>query len=327
MKYATGISTLALLTGLVTGTARADDATPEQLVDGLNAVFGKHAGARASHAKGICVKGEFRPAAEASGLSKAAPFARTVSVLGRFSMGGGKPNLPDATKAAPRGFAIRLDDAASSYTDLVMISAPVFFAKTPAQMLGFLQVRKPGADGKPDQEKIKAFSAANPDTTKQGAWLSSHPVPASYAGVNYWAVHAYTLTNAEGHSTTVKLKLTPSAGEEGLTDDEVKAKPADFYKADLEERLAKGPVEFALHAIIGEASDPTDDPTASWPENERKSATLGTVSITALAEDASCDATTFDPVNLAEGIVGPDRDPIFAVRSPAYAISLTRRHE
>lgn len=325
MKYAIGVSMLALLTGLATTSSRADDVTPDQLVDGLNAVFGKHAGARASHAKGVCVRGEFRPAAEAKDLSKAAPFANTVSVLGRFSMGGGKPNIPDATKGAPRGFAIRLDDAGRAATDLVTISAPVFFARTPAQVLGFLQARVPGADGKPDPEKIKAFAAANPDTTKQGAWLSSHPVPASYAGVNYWAVHAYTLTNAAGQATLVKFKLTPSAGEAGLTDDEAKAKPADFYKADLEERLAKGPVEFTLAVIIGEASDPTDDPTAMWPENERRSTALGTVALKALAADSECDAITFDPVNLADGIAGPEHDPIFAVRSGTYAVSLTRR--
>lgn len=325
MKSTIGISLLAVLAAFATTSSHSEDVKPDQLVDGLNTVFGKHAGARASHAKGVCVRGEFRPAAGAKDLSKAAPFAETVSVLGRFSMGGGKPNIPDATKGAPRGFAIRLDDAGDAPTDLVTISAPVFFAKTPAQVLGFLQARFPGADGKPDPEKIKAFAAANPETTKQGAWLSSHPVPASYAGVNYWAVHAYTLTNTAGRATPVKFKLTPSGGEVGLTDDEAKAKPADFYKVDLEERLAKGPVEFALAAIIGEASDPTDDPTAMWPENERRAATLGTVSLKALAKDAECDAITFDPVNLADGIAGPDRDAIFAVRSGTYAVSLTRR--
>lgn len=326
MKIVTGMTALAVLTWLMPAAGRADEGSPEQLVDALNAVFGKH-GARASHAKGVCVRGEFRPTAEAVALSKAAPFAATTPFLGRFSMGGGKPGIPDATKGAPRGFALRLEDAGGSITDFAMISAPVFFARTPAQMLGFLEVRVPGADGKPDQEKIKAFAAANPDTTKQGAWLSSRPVPASYGSVNYWAIHAYTLTNAEGRSTTVKFKLTPTAGEAGLTDDEAKAKPADFYRADLEERLSKGTVDFAFTAVIGEASDPTADPTAAWPEESRRSTQLGVISIKVLEDDAACDASTFDPVNLADGIAGPEHDPIFAVRSPAYAISLTRRQQ
>ena len=324
MKLALGVAPLALLIAITTAAGRAEEGTPEQLVDALNAIFGKH-GARASHARGVCVRGEFVPAANAKDLSKAAPFAQTVPVLGRFSMGGGKPNIPDATKSAPRGFALRLGEADGPHTDLVMISAPVFFASTAAQMLGFLEARAPSADGKPDQEKIKAFAAANPNTTKQGAWLSSHPIPASYAGVNYWAVHAYKLTDGEGQATTVKFKLTPSGGEAGLTDEEGKGKPADFYKADLEARLAKAPIELSLVAIVGEASDPTDDPTVMWPEEKRQSTTLGTVSVKSLAEDSVCDATIFDPLSLAEGIAGPDRDPIFAVRSPAYAISLSRR--
>jgi len=42
----------------------------------------------------------------------------------------------------------------------------VLFAKSLDQMLAFLAARAPGADGKPDAEKVKAFSAANPETLK-----------------------------------------------------------------------------------------------------------------------------------------------------------------
>ena len=117
----------------------------------------------------------------------------------------------------------------------------------------------------------------------------------------------------------------PSAGEAGLTDDEVKAKAPDFYVSELKERLAKGPASFDLAAIIGEAGDPADDPTTMWPEDARKTINLGTIAISATEPEASCDAVTFDPANLAEGITGPANDPIFAVRSSAYAMSLTRR--
>jgi hypothetical protein len=45
--------------------------TPQDLVDALNSVFGKHAGMRAAHTKGICVTGNFTPGPEAAKLSKA----------------------------------------------------------------------------------------------------------------------------------------------------------------------------------------------------------------------------------------------------------------
>jgi catalase len=201
----------------------------------------------------------------------------------------------------------------------------MFIARTPAQLIGFLEVRKPAADGKPDAEKIKAFTAANPETARQAAFLNARPVPASFAGVDYWAVHAFTLTNGKGETKIVKLKAVAAAGQLGLTDDEVKGKSDNFYADELKDRLNKGPATFDLVAVLGEAGDPTDDVTATWPEEMRKVVKLGTVSIAALESDATCDAMTFDPLNLPAGIAGPAKDPMFEIRSPAYAISLSRR--
>lgn len=304
----------------------ASAAEPEQVVDALNTVFGKQK-VRASHAKGQCVTGMFTPAADAKTLTKSAAFQKPVPVLARFSMGGGNPKIPDTTKAAVRGFAFRLDPNGNGTTEFVMVSAPVNFAKSPEQMLGFLQARFPGAEGKPDPEKIKAFAAANPETTRQGAWLNSKPVPASYVGVNYWGIHAYTLTNASGASQLVKFRLAPIGGEAGLSDDEAKARPADFLVAELTERLArKTPSGFDLFAILGEKGDPTGDPTMMWPDEEkRKTVKLGTITIGAVEKNETCDAGFFDPTNLADGIAGPKDDPMFLPRQPAYAISLTRR--
>jgi catalase len=304
----------------------AQAAEPEKIVDALGTVFGKHK-ARASGAKGQCVMGTFTPTAEARLLSKSAAFEKTVPVLARFSMGGGNPKIADTTKTAVRGFSVKIDPKGRGETEFVMVSAPVNFAKSPEQMLGFLQARFPGADGKQDPEKIKAFATANPETTRQGQWLAGKPVPASYVGVSYWAIHAYTLTNARGNNQTVKFKLVPTGGEAGLTDDQAKDKPADFLVAELSGRLAnKAPAGFDVMAILGEAGDPTNDPTMSWRDEEtRKSVKLGTIAITAIEKNETCDAGIFDPTNLADGIAGPKDDPMFLPRQPAYAISLSRR--
>src|SRR5512141_1225930 len=45
--------------------------TPAQLVDALNAVFGKQTDNRAVHAKGVVLEGKFTPSAEAASLTKA----------------------------------------------------------------------------------------------------------------------------------------------------------------------------------------------------------------------------------------------------------------
>jgi catalase len=314
--------TLAALT-LSAAPSNAKD--PEAAVDALNAVFGK-TGARASHAKGQCVKGTFAPTADAAALTKSASFAKDVPVLGRFSMGGGNPKIADGTKTASRGFAFKLDPDGKATSEFAFVSAPVNFVKDLNQFEEFLKVRVPGADGKPDAEKVKAFGDANPETKRQGAWLASKPVPASYAGVNYWGIHAYTATNAKAAAQVFKFKLVPAAGELGLTDDEAKAKPADFLVAELTERLAKGPAKFELQAIMAVAGDTTNDPTVMWTdEDKRKPVSLGTLSLSAIEPNATCDAGVFDPTILADGLAGPKDDPLFAARSPAYAISLTRR--
>ncbi len=317
---------LILFGGTAPGAVAADTTTPVELVDALNGVFGKHPGMRGSHAKGFCVSGKFTPAPDAASLSKAPQFAKPVPLLGRFSMGGGNPKAADNSKGG-RGLALRFDLGDGATSDFVMLSVPIFFAKTPAQVVEFLKVRTPaeGAE-KPDPAAIEAFSKANPETTRQAAWAKEHPVPASYADASYFGIHAFTLTNAAGEKKLVKLKVAPSDGDKGLSDEEATAKGADFYEAEFTERLGKGPAKFEFVAVLGKEGDQTSDPTLRWDgEDERPTAPLGTIEIEAIAPNEKCDAITFLPANLPDGIAGPADDPIFAARSGAYAVSLSRR--
>jgi catalase len=177
-----------------------------------------------------------------------------------------------------------------------------------------------------DKDKLNAFFAAHPESTRQNAWLMSHPVPASYAGVDYFGVHAFTFTNAAGEQTLVKYHLIPEAGELGLTPDEAKAKGSDFYTDELKERLGKGPVVFDLMAVVGKKGDPTSDPTLRWDDEDNRPTTpLGKISIEAIVPEATCDAGIFLPANVTDGIAGPSDDPIFTARSPAYIVSFIRR--
>lgn len=306
---------------LIGQTARAD-ADPEALIDALNAVFGKHDGKRAAHTNGICVKGAFTPSERAGDYSKAphlmgkGPFP----LIGRFSMGGGVPDAPHTQKDNVRGLAMHIDIGKGNVTDMVLISAPVFAAKTPEQFLTLLQTV-----ASKDAEKIGAFFKANPESTRQAAWLMARPVPASYATATYFGVHTFTLTNGDGQKKFVKWHVVPKGGDVGLSDEDVKSKAADFYKPELTDRLAKGPAIFDLIAVIGSDGDEQNDPTVEWTGTERKSVVLGEISIAALEDNATCDAGMFDPTNVIDGIEGPANDPIFAIRSSAYAVSLSRR--
>lgn len=315
-----------LLAFPLAGGAVADDVAPDKLVDALNNIFGAYPKTRASHAKGQCVKGTFTPDAGAPALSKAAFLAAPVPVLGRFSFGGGNPKASDKEKS-PRGLALRFDPGGKAQNEFVFLSAPIFFARDAEEALEFLSVRAGAVAGKLDKEKVKAFTDAHPWTAKQGAWVAAKPVPASYAGLPYFSIHAFEATAADGTKTPVKFKFEPAAGELGLTDDEAKAKEEGFFTAELSERLKGGPVDFTLLAVVGTASDPVDDPTVEWPEADRKKITLGKLSITGAEANEVCDASTFDPTNLADGLAAYPGDSVLPARSGAYAVSLTRRSE
>ena len=323
MSIHSAIAIVACSLTLVAGVGAANaEADPEALVQALNEAFGKHEGLRASHPNGICVKGTFRPATEAARLSKSPQFAEGVvlPVIGRFSMAGGYPTASNALKYPARGFAMHFDLGKGNTTDLVLLSVPIFVAKTPEDYLTLLQTV-----ATMDSEKIGAYFKAHPEATQVRVWQDARPVPASYASVTYYSVHAFTMTNAAGEQQAVKLKVIPAAGEVGLSDDEAKAKAPDFYTPELTERLAKEPTQFFLTAVLGEPGDPLDNPTALWPEDKRNAVTLGTITISALEPAATCDAGMFDPTNVADGVEGPKDDRIFAIRSPAYAISLSHR--
>ena len=100
---------------------------PDELIDALNKRFGQHRGARAAHAKGVCITGKFTPSSDAPSLSKAPHFAAPVDIIGRFSIGGGDPAASDPNPLNVQGLAIRFDLGNGANSDLLMISAPVFF--------------------------------------------------------------------------------------------------------------------------------------------------------------------------------------------------------
>jgi len=95
--------------------------TPAQLVDALNAVFGKQTDNRAVHAKGVVLEGKFTPSPEAASLSKAPHLQSTaVPVTIRFSDFAGVPAIPDTDpKASPRGLAVKFHLPDGVDTDLV----------------------------------------------------------------------------------------------------------------------------------------------------------------------------------------------------------------
>ncbi|WP_454652552.1 catalase [Bradyrhizobium liaoningense] len=300
-------------------------ATPISVVDVLRAVAGLPPKARASFCWGRCVRGTYAPSDQAKEITKSRSFTMPSRVLARFSADDVSANAVDIDGSSLRGFSFRLGSG-NQLSDIVTQSVPVHFARTLDQMLAFLQARMPGPDGRPDMARVEAFSAANPETLRQASYLAANPPPASLACTTYWGVHAFPATNARGETRFIKFKVAPVGDERRPAEDaaEDAAKSTGLLR-DLDSRIAARDVRFSVMALLDRPGDPVMDVTIRWPdEDEREAVRLGTIVITGTESNEACDASVFNPANLAEGIGHPP-DEIFAARRDAYALSQTER--
>ena len=162
-----GFAGLSLV--LMSVPAWAEEAQPEQLIDGLNGVFGAHAKMRAAHTKGICVKGNFTPTAEAAALSKVAGVCRAGS-SGRALLA--RRRQPDGLRR-PEGQCARHRHA---------LPAARRRRQRPVADLGADLRRQdaravPRAAARPLPRKTRTRSTPSsrpiPDSTRQRAWLTA----------------------------------------------------------------------------------------------------------------------------------------------------------
>lgn len=326
-----GLSLVSVLAGgllsSVAPPALAGDAPPPEIgaVDALQAVFGKHPGVRANHAKGVVLDATFTPAPEAAKLSKAAIFAGPpVKAIVRFSNPSGNPDIADNDpRAMPKGMAVKLTAADGGEIDFVMISSKLFPVATAADFRDFVLAAGATKPDSPKPTPIEAFFAAHPAAL---AFVQNLPaLPASFATQTYYGLDAFRLVPQGGDASSVRFRLVPEAGEQRLSAEEAKAKSANYLVDEIGERAKAGGAKFKLVAQVGERSDPTNDATKQWPD-DRKLETLGELVITnRVADSAAAEkALLFMPSQLADGVEESD-DPLIDSRSAAYAESFSRR--
>ncbi len=312
--------------GLPRLPAVGSDDLSERLVDSINASYGVHRGFRAAHAKGVLCAASFVPTPEAGRLSRAAHLTGAgVRAHVRFSNGSGDPTVPDAMRDG-RGMAVKLYLPDSTTTDIVALSLPAFFARTPEDLLAFNEARRVDpATGQPDLARVGAYLAAHPEAMVAVNAAITHPIPASYATLAYHGLHAFGFVAPDGAVSHGRYHLVPEAGEATLSDDEAATRGPDYLRDELSERLAGEPAVFHVHAQLAGEGDPTDDPTAVWPD-DREVVMLGRLEVTGLAFDRERDGDVlvFDPTRVPDGI-RLSNDPILLARPGAYSVYVARR--
>src|ERR1700746_3107707 len=164
-----GVALLAVAGGFVYlgGWLTPNALTPARFTDGFEEVNGVHPGFRRNHAKGVGVSGFFESNGNGVRLSKAAVFQPSrVPVLGRFSLGGGKPYATDSASAV-RGLGLQFSLPDGELWRTAMIHLPVFPVRTPEAFHEQLLASRPDpSTGQPDPAKREAFLARHPETAE-----------------------------------------------------------------------------------------------------------------------------------------------------------------
>jgi catalase len=300
----------------------------ERAVDAINDLSGRHEGHRAAHARGTLCAGTFTAAPGAAELTSAAHMqGEPVRVTVRFSNGSGDPSTPDNDRRDGRGLAVKFYLPDGTTTDIVALTLPCFFVRTPEDFIGFAYARLPDPEtGELDMGKVGAFVQEHPETAAALQHIIPSLVPPrSYATVAYNSIHSFRLVNG-GDGRFVRYRFVPEAGVEALPEEEIDGAPPEYLQDDIRERLARGPVRFKLVARLAADGDAVDDPTVPWPEGEREEVELGTLELTGLdtERETGDDILVFDPTRVTDGIE-PSDDQILHVRSPAYSVSVERR--
>jgi catalase len=285
-----------------------------------------HPGFRPGHAKGILLTGVFTPSSDAASLTRAPHIQRTSTpVTVRFSDFAGVPTVPDNDPqgASPRGCAIRFHLAAHVHTDIVSHSVDAFPTRTAEAFLDFLHALLATDPAGPHPHAIEQFLGTHP---KALAFVQMpKPIPTSFAHESFFAVSAFTFTNADGVSRPGRYRVLPVAGNAYLDEAGAAAQTPNFLFDELKERIAKEPVTFRIVVQLAEDGDIVDDATVRWPE-DRPQRTFGEMALTAMAPNNASEQQhiIFDPIPRVDGIAA-SADPLFEPRANIYLMSGRRR--
>lgn len=172
---------------------------------------------------------------------------------------------------------------------------------------------------------MQAFLASHPDARGQASYLSTHNPPVSFANSDYFGIHTFKYIGKDNKVTLVRWRFVTKDGVQRLSAEQMKSMPRDFRVQELIERTKKGPVRWGMLVTLCQPGEPETNLTLLWPANRKEfKAGMLTISSATPQAGAPCEKINYDPLVMADGIAAT-YDPILKFRSPAYAVSFSKR--
>src|SRR5262249_35673994 len=133
-----------------------------------------------------------------------------IPVTARLSGAHGDPKQKPSNIVA---MATKFYLPAGTVTDLIGITLPAFFARTPEDFIAFTAAHTPDPKtGQPDVAKLKAFAAAHPNGGRFLQMVLNQPAVVSFAQISYRPLHAFRFVNADGVGRWARYHWEPEAG-------------------------------------------------------------------------------------------------------------------
>jgi len=300
--------------------------TPARLTDTFEQLSGVHPGFRRNHAKGVCVSGYFESNGKGAELSRASVFqAGRVPVVGRFSLGGGQPDMADGPQAV-RGLGLMFELPGGEQWRTAMVNLPVFPVRTPQAFRDFLlATAKDPATGKPNPAKMQAFLTQYPGTAKALQILGSHPPSSGFDDSSFNSLNAFRFVNSSGAEAYARWTFVPLPATHTVNTINPGSTNNDYLFDALITSVHLHPLQWRLVLTVAQAGDATDDASIPWPA-DRRQIDAGTLTLDHIESDDTGLARdlNFDPLVLPDGIATSD-DPLLSARSAVYSQSFTRR--
>ena len=299
--------------------------TPSRFVDAFERADGIFSGFRRNHAKGVGVSGYFESNGQGARLSKAVVFRPgRVPVIGRFSFGGGDPNVADAPNLV-RGLACCSGCRMAKSGGRQWSAYPYFRSRRRRiSTTTSLRLSPTPRLANPIRKKWRRLPRAIPNTMRAIGIIQSHPPSSGFDNSAFNSLNAFRFIDAAGDSIPVRWSFAPVQPFCARARRRPPQTDKNYFFDELIASILQHPLQWHLIITLGQPGDPTNDATMAWPDG-REQVDVGTLTLDHIESEETSPARdiNFDPLVLPSGMA-PSDDPLLSARSAIYSQSFTQ---